>query len=278
MRLVAACSSWPCWAGGAALPLHLGDSTPVFHPWEISWPPSRRDLRPQRTEQPHGGQPDLHQPFIDPLDLKPKHDKLAVAVLLKQRLNVDWTACSWRSRPTNSRHHCCQPLVDRPCLQGDRNEPEHSAASAGENGSSAPIRRWRRLSGVIGFVKEDGEGGAGIEQQCNSYLKASPAASRARKGTGCSTIPGVRTEYVPVVDGASIHLTIDNNIQYQSRNRLSAVAQQFKPAKSWSLVEKVDTVKSWPGVLAGLRSQPLQRHPAAWTGANLPLCVSYEPG
>ena len=258
--------------------LHLGVSAPGFHPVVIKLAARRGAIYDRNgRNNPLAVSLTFHQPFIDPLDLKPKHDKLAVAVLLKQRLNVELDCVLVAFAATNSRHQLLPVLVDDKVCKAIATNRNISGVGWEER-FVRTYPQGRRLSGVIGFVKEDGEGGAGIEQQCNSYLKGIPGRIEGEKDGLQHEIPERRTICVPPVDGASIHLTIDNNIQYKVESEVQQVAQEFKASAVWSLVEKVDTgeilaMASWPDYDPNHYGES-----GSMDWRNLPLCVRYEPG
>jgi len=200
-----------------------------------------------------------------------------VAVLMSQQINLNLDTVLAAFSTTNSRHQLLPVMVDAKVYKAMITNKNISGVGWEER----VIRTYpqgRRLSNVIGFVNAEGEGGAGVEQQCNSYLKGIPGRIESEKDGLQREMPERRTEYVPPVDGASIYLTIDNNIQYKVETEIREVAQTYNATAAWALVEKVDTgeilaMASWPDYDPNRYGEF-----GSMCWRNLPLSVCYEPG
>jgi cell division protein FtsI/penicillin-binding protein 2 len=134
------------------------------------------------------------------------------------------------------------------------------------------------MSSVLGFVNKEGTGGGGIEQHFESYLKGIPGRIESEKDGLQNEIAERRTEYVPPRNGASVYLTLDNNIQYKVEEEVRQVAQEFNATAAWALVEKVETgeilaMVSWPDFDPNHYGDS-----SSMEWRNLPICVNYEPG
>lgn len=108
------------------------------------------------------------------------------------------------------------------------------------------IRRYpqgRRMSHVLGFVNNMGVGGAGIEQQFNSYLTGTPGLIEGEKDAGRREIFSRRKIHVPPIAGSDIYLTLDHRIQYEVERAIQEVVKNLMrsphgPSCSTSALER----------------------------------------
>ncbi len=80
---------------------------------------------------------------------------------------------------------------------------------------------------VIGFVSADGEALGGTELAENSLLSGTPGYTRYERGAGGQAIPTGTQETVDAVDGESVMLTIDRDLQYRAQQEIAATVQDF---------------------------------------------------
>ncbi len=75
---------------------------------------------------------------------------------------------------------------------------------------------------VVGFVGRDGTGLAGIEQTFEDVLAGTPGKRRLEVGSGGNPIPsrGI-DEALPATDGSDVTLTLDQDLQYVTEQRLA---------------------------------------------------------
>jgi cell division protein FtsI (penicillin-binding protein 3) len=258
--------------------LHLGNEAPVTRPWESKLTARRGSIYDRNgNSNPMAVSLSYHQPFLDPLAVKPKHNKAAIAALLSEHLKIELDRLRVQFSVTNSRHQLLPVLVDDQVCKAIAT----NRFVSGVGWEDRLVRNYpqgHRMSSVIGFVNKEGEGGAGIELQCNAFLKGINGEIKGEKDGLQREIPERRNSIVPPVDGASIYLTLDNNIQYQVENELQQVAQEFRASGAWAIVEKVET-----GEILAMASYP-DFDPNRYSEfgnmdwRNLPVCVSYEPG
>ncbi len=84
-------------------------------------------------------------------------------------------------------------------------------------------------SQMLGFVGVDDEGLAGLEKHYDSALAGTPGRVLAeRDPSGRYVLPGGVMRYEDPVDGRSITLTIDKDLQYQAHVELAATVKRFK--------------------------------------------------
>lgn len=260
--------------------LHLGDLEPVSRPWEQKLMARRGTIYDRNgNNTPLAVSLSYHQPFIDPRAVKPKHDKLAIAALLCERLNLPLDQLAVCFATTNNRHQLLPVLVDyRTCRDIATNR--NISGVGWEDRAVRTYPQKHRMAAVIGFVNKEREavGGAGIEQQYHSFLKGINGRIEGEKDANQNEIPDRRNTYIPPIDGASIYLTLDNNIQYKVESELAAVAQEFRAVGVWAIVEKIDTgeilaMASWPTFDPNLYNEY-----GSLDWRNLAICANYEPG
>ncbi|MDT0276874.1 peptidoglycan D,D-transpeptidase FtsI family protein [Blastococcus goldschmidtiae] len=75
---------------------------------------------------------------------------------------------------------------------------------------------------VVGFVGREGAGLAGIEQTFEDVLAGTPGTRRVEVGSGGNPIPsrGI-DEALPATDGSDVTLTLDQDLQYVTEQRLA---------------------------------------------------------
>ena len=94
---------------------------------------------------------------------------------------------------------------------------------------------------VLGFVNMNGDGGAGIEQEYDKYLKGKPGIyTFARDGRKNPRIYQAQMD-VPPVQGHSLVLSIDKTIQYIVDRELAAGVQKTKARAGTAVVMEADT-------------------------------------
>ena len=94
---------------------------------------------------------------------------------------------------------------------------------------------------VLGFVNMSGDGGAGIEQEYDKYLKGKPGIyTFARDGRKTPRIYQSQME-VPPVNGHSLVLSIDNSIQYIVDRELAAGVKKTSALAGTAIVMESET-------------------------------------
>ncbi|HEY0127477.1 MAG TPA: penicillin-binding protein 2 [Blastococcus sp.] len=113
---------------------------------------------------------------------------------------------------------------------------------------------------VIGFVGRDGEGLAGIEQTFQDELAGAPGTRRVEVGSGGNPIPSGIDESTPATDGDSVALTLDQDLQYVTEERLGEACDDGATTRASAVVLDVRTgevvaMGSCPGYDPGNYSQ-----------------------
>ncbi len=113
---------------------------------------------------------------------------------------------------------------------------------------------------VIGFIGRDGEGLAGIEQTFQDELAGAPGTRRVEVGSGGNPIPSGIDESTPATDGDSVALTLDQDLQYVTEERLQEACDDGATTRASAVVLDVRTgevvaMGSCPGYDPGDYSQ-----------------------
>lgn len=104
---------------------------------------------------------------------------------------------------------------------------------------------------VLGFVGVDDKGLSGLEKYYDHVLSGTPGRVLAERDPYGRPIPGGVMEHVEPIDGSSITLTIDKDIQYEAHLELAEAVAKFG-AKSGSILVmdprsgEIYAMASWP--------------------------------
>ncbi len=95
---------------------------------------------------------------------------------------------------------------------------------------------------VVGFVGRDGTGLAGIEQTYEDVLAGTPGKRRVEVGSGGYPIPsrGI-DESEPATDGSDVTLTLDQDLQYVTEQRLAQACADGATTRASAVVQDVHT-------------------------------------
>jgi cell division protein FtsI (penicillin-binding protein 3) len=94
---------------------------------------------------------------------------------------------------------------------------------------------------VIGFVGREGAGLAGIEQTFQDELAGTPGQRRVEVGSGGNPIPSGIDESSPATDGDSVNLTLDQDLQYVTEQRLEEACADGATDRASAVVLDVKT-------------------------------------
>ncbi|SOC50702.1 peptidoglycan synthetase FtsI [Blastococcus aggregatus] len=108
-----------------------------------------------------------------------------------------------------------------------------------------PVRRYPAgaVGGqTVGFIGVDGTGLAGIEQTFEDVLAGTPGTRRVEVGSGGNPIPsrGIDEE-LPATDGSDVTLTIDQDLQYVTEQRLAEACADGATTRASAVVLDVTT-------------------------------------
>lgn len=214
-----------------------------------------------------------------------------IASLTGRKFNDVWTDLVttnriWRDGETGE----MKTNVLRYVVQGVTWDPtavdlvENKELYVGNVGLEAIQRRLypqgRRFSHVVGIATGvPPRGGAGgIEQRYDKNLKGVDGMISGERAGNGAEIRERRSSTINAIDGASIYLTIDHNIQRIAYEALAAAVEEWNADGGRVIVEMVDT-----GEILAMVSLP-DFDPQEWTSApdsarrNRCLSDQYDPG
>ncbi len=134
------------------------------------------------------------------------------------------------------------------------------------------------MSHVVGFSNAEGVGCSGVELVLNDYLKGKEGQRISTRDGRRQEIYGTRVVDTPPEDGATVYLTLDQQLQYVVEDVIHRMCDEFQANAAWAIVQKVDT-----GEILAMASYPtydLNRYskaPSEWM-RNCAISVNYEPG
>jgi cell division protein FtsI (penicillin-binding protein 3) len=113
---------------------------------------------------------------------------------------------------------------------------------------------------VVGFVGRDGTGLAGVEHAFQKQLAGTDGQRRVEVGSGGNPIPSGIDESSPATDGSTVNLTLDEDLQYVTDQRLAQACQDGATTHASAVVLDVHTghvvaMGSCPGYDPGKYSQ-----------------------
>ncbi|MFL6094894.1 MAG: peptidoglycan D,D-transpeptidase FtsI family protein, partial [Blastococcus sp.] len=91
------------------------------------------------------------------------------------------------------------------------------------------------------FVGRDGSGLAGIERKFQGQLAGTDGHRRVEVGSGGNPIPSGIDESTPATDGDTVKLTLDQDLQYVTDQRLGAACQDGATTRGSAVVLDVHT-------------------------------------
>ncbi|MDK3255997.1 peptidoglycan D,D-transpeptidase FtsI family protein [Blastococcus capsensis] len=92
---------------------------------------------------------------------------------------------------------------------------------------------------VVGFVGSDGTGLAGIEQTFEEQLSGTPGRRTVEVGSGGNPIPSGIDESVPATDGHDVTLTLDQDLQFATDERLAQACADGATTRASAVVLEV---------------------------------------
>jgi len=94
---------------------------------------------------------------------------------------------------------------------------------------------------VVGFVGREGAGLAGVEQVFQDELAGTAGQRRVEVGSGGNIIPSGIDESSPAVDGSSVNLTLDQDLQFVTEQRLGEACDDGATTRASAVVLDVRT-------------------------------------
>jgi cell division protein FtsI (penicillin-binding protein 3) len=134
------------------------------------------------------------------------------------------------------------------------------------------------LAQVLGFANIDNVGMEGIELMFNKELQGRPGSRLTKRDALGREIKAFEVSGVPAVDGHTVHLTVDQYIQYLAERAIDGAFKQWRAKAAWAVVMDPKT-----GEILALVNRPnydLNRFDDSQTEnrRNRTITDMYEPG
>lgn len=130
---------------------------------------------------------------------------------------------------------------------------------------------------ILGFVNGQGQPGGGLEQSLNSILSGHDGAQTYESGDGARIPLGENTEIAPI-DGQTVHLTIDRDVQWMAQTLLRQAVIKHGGTSGAAVVMDVHSgqilaLADYPSFDS---NHPAKASPGDW--GSLATSSVYEPG
>lgn len=96
---------------------------------------------------------------------------------------------------------------------------------------------------ILGYTNKDGEPVLGLEMQYHDVLDGTPGSISYEKDLLGYELPDAKVTYKPAVDGKSIRLTIDRNIQHYLEKALDDAYEKYHPKSMMAIAVEPDTLE-----------------------------------
>ncbi|WP_291527363.1 peptidoglycan D,D-transpeptidase FtsI family protein [Bifidobacterium sp. UBA744] len=120
-----------------------------------------------------------------------------------------------------------------PSLKRQIDELHLSSVISAQNASQRVYPNGTLLGSLLGGVDDSGSGVAGIEQMENQALTGTDGYEIYQQGDTGQKIPGTQTQSVAPVNGSTVKLTIDRDVQWYVEKTIKEAKDQYKAA--WGL-------------------------------------------
>lgn len=215
--------------------------------------------------------------FIDPQSVNPRHDKLKISEGLAQALQMDVDQILLSLNRTDSRFIRLTVCTDDEVFA----VLEDKATISGIGVQPRTIRKYpqgRRMAHVVGFINAEGIGSAGIEQRYHTNLSGIPGIISGQVDAFRAKLIGAPKRSIRPVNGATVFLTLDNNIQYMVEKELRTALETSGGDAAWAVVQRVET-----GEILAMVSLPdfdpnHYNEEDALARRNATIGVNFEPG
>ena len=223
-----------------AASLHLGGQKPCNRTELTRKLPAARGFIRDRAGRPMAITQPGRRVFLDYSSLNSEHDLPAIASAVAEVTGRDTDAVLLDFRSRRSKYIVQGISFDDRVLALATNRARYSGV-----GLERVLRRQyplrRCMSHVLGFVDGQQSGAAGIEQQYNRFLQGTDGfIDGTRDGVG-HEIRARRATTAEPIDGAHVHLTLDQMLQLEAEKILAEGVAQSHAAGAQVIVQLVRT-------------------------------------
>ncbi|ROR93848.1 cell division protein FtsI (penicillin-binding protein 3) [Salana multivorans] len=159
-------------------------------------------------------------------------------------------------------------------------EVRNQLLDLGVNGLTSNLEEMRvypagvTAGSLVGWVKSDGEGAAGIEYRFDDLLGGTDGLRTGEIGVGGVMIPGAGQTVTPADNGDTVHLTIDSDLQQRSQEIIDAKVAETVSEWGAVVVIEVGTGR----ILSWAESGMVDPNDPSGYGRLNSLQSPYEPG
>ncbi|MDD5706771.1 MAG: penicillin-binding protein 2 [Kiritimatiellae bacterium] len=258
--------------------LHLGNHSRLSRDWERVLKARRGAIYDRNGEgNPLAVSVPGRKVFLDPATLNPAHDRALIVSRLAALLDCDADAAMVNLKRTDSRYIQLGVSFDESAMELVTNKTVFSGVGI----EDIVVRRYplgRRMAHVIGFVNYGHVGSAGLEQRYENYLRGTDGYILGEVDANRQEIRSRRQRFISPIDGSSLYLTLDQNIQYVTEKALADAMVRHRATAVWAIVQRVRT-----GEILAMAAVP-DFDPSRYNEfscdlwRNPSLGVVYEPG
>lgn len=132
---------------------------------------------------------------------------------------------------------------------------------------------------IIGFVNKEGEAVQGLEAKFDDLLTGTPGRLTTEKDGAGVELPNAKVDYQPPIDGKTLRLTIDKNIQFLLESTLEKYYKNWNPKSISAVAADPKTME-----ILGMANFPTFNPNEYWNIpdyvnlANQAVSAQYEPG
>lgn len=133
-------------------------------------------------------------------------------------------------------------------------------------------------SHVIGYVNKEGEAIQGLEKKYDDVLTGKPGKLITERDAKGVELPNANVEYTPPVDGKTLRLTLDKNIQFILESTLEKYYKEWNPKSISAVAADPKTME-----ILGMANFPTFNPNDFWnydvaSFTNQAVSAQYEPG
>ncbi len=273
---------WFCLLICRLVDLHLGSRIPHNQTKMRGKIPTTRGIIYDRQEVPVAVNRPGYKIFVDPeAPVKEGQDKRCTAERISELTGVDVESVyrEITGKGKNSRYIVVGKTFDKEAIDLVTNKAVYCCCGL-DSFSERAYPQGRLFSHVVGYISGEDQKGrnGGVEQWAHSYLKGNEGVYFSVKDKNGREIRERRKITIPAIDGDSVYLTIDHNIQHVVREQLSAGITNYCATGGKVIIEKVST-----GEILAMVSLPdfdpvNYRASSAEDRRNKAIGLVYEPG
>jgi penicillin-binding protein 2B len=134
-------------------------------------------------------------------------------------------------------------------------------------------------SHILGYTNKEGKPLTGLESRFDGFLKGTSGKLNYEKDPTGVELPDAKVNYQPAIDGNTIKLTIDKNIQFYIESALEKVNAKYNPKSLTAIAVDPKTME-----ILGMASTPNFNPNRYWDNENQSdfinntIASQYEPG